>query len=140
MPDNSDAVKSATTLMDRQMTRMVRLVDDLLDVSRISRGKIELRMDRIDLVSAVNEVVDSARPMADGLEHKLTAALPDQPIYLDADPTRLAQLVGNLLHNACKFTPPGGSISLAIERKNPITRWYTCNQYGRTEFPRINFP
>jgi CheY-like chemotaxis protein len=104
--------------MDRQVVQMVRLVDDLLDVSRISRGKIELRMDRIELVSAVAEVVESVRPLADCLEQVLTTSLPDELIYLDADPTRLAQLVGNLLHNACKFTPPGGRISLSIERED----------------------
>ena len=116
MPDDAEAVKSATTLMDRQVVQMVRLVDDLLDISRISRGKIELRMERIELVSAVAEVVEAIRPFAQGLQHTLTTSFPAQPIELDADHTRLAQLVGNLLNNACKFTPPGGHIVLAVER------------------------
>jgi signal transduction histidine kinase len=116
MPEDVEAVKSATTLMDRQVVQMVRLVDDLLDVSRISRGKIELRMDRIELLSVVAEVVESTQPFASSLQHALTTDLPDAPIYIDADATRLAQLVGNLLHNACKFTPTGGRISLGVAR------------------------
>jgi PAS domain S-box-containing protein len=116
MPDHVEAVQSATTLMDRQIAQMVRLVDDLLDVSRISRGKIELRMSQLELVSAISEVVESVRPMACAMKHALTASLPSEPITLTADPTRLAQLVGNLLHNACKFTPPGGQISVRVER------------------------
>ena len=118
MPGDCEAVKSATTLMDRQLGQMVRLVDDLLDVSRISRGKIELRTDRVELVSAVAEVVETLRPLAASLEHELVTNLAGQQIHLNADPTRLAQLVGNLLHNACKFTPPGGRIELTVEREN----------------------
>jgi PAS domain S-box-containing protein len=116
MPDHVEAVQSATTLMDRQIAQMVRLVDDLLDVSRISRGKIELRVSQVELVSAVSEVVESIRPLASELKHALTSSLPSEPITVNADPTRLAQLVGNLLHNACKFTPPGGQISIRVER------------------------
>jgi CheY-like chemotaxis protein/two-component sensor histidine kinase len=118
MPDDCEAVKSATTLMDRQVGQMVRLVDDLLDVSRITRGKIELRMDRIELVSTVAEVAESIRPLAGSLQHELITSLPNDPIYLNADPTRLTQLIGNLLHNACKFTPQGGRIILKVEREN----------------------
>ena len=116
MPGDVEAVKSATALIDRQICQMVRLVDDLLDVSRISRGKIELRVHQVDLVLAVTEVVDSIRPLANNLEHDITTSFPGQPLYVDADPTRLAQLVGNLLNNACKFTPPRGRISLAVTR------------------------
>jgi signal transduction histidine kinase len=113
-PAGAEAVESATDLMDRQLAQLVRLVDDLLDVSRISRGKIELRLERVDLVSTVAEVVEALRPEAGRFEHDLTVSLPDGPLYVDADPTRLAQVVGNLLHNACKFTPPHGQISLFV--------------------------
>lgn len=115
MPEDTQTVRTATAMMDRQIGQMVRLVDDLLDVSRISRGKIELRMSRVEVVSAIEEVVESIRPVADGLEHSLTVSLPQREIYVNADPTRLTQLTGNLLNNACKFTPPGGCISVSVE-------------------------
>ena len=91
---------------------MVRLVDDLLDVSRISQGKIELRTGFVDLASIVNYAVETARPLCESKEHSLTVKLPPQPVYLNADPIRLAQVVGNLLNNACKFTDKGGRIWL----------------------------
>ncbi len=105
-------------MMERQVGQMVRLVDDLLDVSRISRGKIELRRERVEL--AIGRAPGRrGRPAAVGesMDHDLTVTLPPQPIYLDADPTRLAQVVGNLLNNACKFTERGGRISLTVERR-----------------------
>ena len=92
--------------MERHVGQMVRLVDDLLDVSRISRGKIELRVGRVELASAVHHAVEAARSLYENMEHELTVALPEQPVYLNADPTRLAQVIGNLLNNACKFTRP----------------------------------
>ena len=95
--------------------QMVRLVDDLLDVSRITRGKIELRKERVELAPVVTRPSKpSARSQSAG--HELTVTLPPQPVYLDADPTRLAQVVGNLLNNACKFTDRGGRIWLTVER------------------------
>ncbi|MGH8607985.1 MAG: ATP-binding response regulator, partial [Gammaproteobacteria bacterium] len=97
--------------------QMVRLVDDLLDVSRISRGKIELRKGRVELASAVNHAVEATKPLCERMNHELTVTLPPQPMYLNADPTRLAQVVGNLLTNACKFTDKGGRISLTVERE-----------------------
>jgi signal transduction histidine kinase/DNA-binding response OmpR family regulator len=115
---DADDVKSAAELMDRQVVQMVRLVDDLLDVSRISRGKIQLRMDRVELVSAITDVVEATRKFAASMELDLTTSFPSQPLFLNADPTRLAQLVGNLLHNASKFTPSGGRVSLTVEQGN----------------------
>jgi PAS domain S-box-containing protein len=112
------AVTSASEMMERQVSQMVRLVDDLLDVSRISRGKIELRRGRIELASAVNHAVEAIRSLAQSMEHDLIVTLPPQPMYLNADPTRLAQVVGNLLNNACKFTDKGGRISLTVERED----------------------
>ena len=98
-------------MLERQVGQIVRLVDDLLDVSRISRGKIELRKGRVELASAVNHAVEAAHSMVQCMDHELTVTLPPQPIYLNADPIRLAQVVGNLLNNACKFTNKGGRIS-----------------------------
>lgn len=110
------AVKSASAMMERQIGQMVRLVDDLLDVSRISRGNIELRKGRIELASAIQHAVEAARPFCELMQHVLTVTLPTQPAYLNADPTRLAQVIGNLLNNACKFTDKGGRIALMVER------------------------
>lgn len=109
------AVQSVSAMMERQIGQMTRLVDDLLDVSRISRGSIELRKEYVELVSAVQHAVEAAQPFCELLEHALTVTLPQQPVYLNADPTRLAQIVGNLLHNACKFTDKGGRIALIVE-------------------------
>ena len=112
---NSKPVTSACEMMDRQVRQMVRLVDDLLDVSRISRGKIELRRERVEVASIVHHAVEAARPMYTDMDHELTVTLPPQPVFLNADPTRLAQVVGNLLNNACKFTDKGGRISVTLE-------------------------
>jgi CheY-like chemotaxis protein/two-component sensor histidine kinase len=98
-------------MMGRQLGQLVRLVDDLLDVSRVSRGKIELRRGRVELTSVVQQAVEAVRALCEGKGHALTVAAP-APIYLSADPARLVQVVGNLLNNACKFTPKGGAISL----------------------------
>lgn len=113
-PDAGD--QPATRMMERQLDQMVRLVDDLLDVSRITRGKIELRRMPVELVSATNDAAEAIRPFCESMEHRLTVTLPPQPVYVDADPARLAQVIGNLLNNACKFTDRGGRISLAVER------------------------
>jgi signal transduction histidine kinase len=104
-------------MMERQIGQMVRLVDDLLDVSRISRGHIELRRGRVELAAAIQHAVEAARPSCELMEHALTVTLPTQPTYLSADPTRLAQVIGNLLNNACKFTDKGGRIALVVERE-----------------------
>lgn len=112
-----EAARSASEMMERQVGQMVRLVDDLLDVSRISRGKIELRLSRIELQSAIRQAVEAARPLIESLNHELTVTLPPQPLYLNADATRLAQVFGNLLNNACKFTERGGRISLSVEQE-----------------------
>jgi len=112
-----EAVQSATAMMERQVGQIVRLVDDLLDVSRISRGKIELRRVRIDLASAVYQAIEVVQPLCKTLEMILTVAMPSEPIFVFADPTRWAQVLGNLLDNACKFTDKGGQIWLTVERE-----------------------
>jgi PAS domain S-box-containing protein len=112
---DEEAVQSASEMMERQVGQMVRLVDDLLDVSRISRGKIELRRRCVELASIVHHAVEAIRPIVQSLSLELTVTLPPEPVYLDADPTRLAQVVGNLLTNACKFTEKGGRIWLTVE-------------------------
>jgi len=110
-------VKPATEMMQRQVGQMVRLVDDLLDMSRISRGKIQLRMEPVELASVVHHAVEAVRPLCESMDHELTVTLPPEPTYLNADPTRLAQVIGNLLNNASKFTEKGGRIRLTVGRE-----------------------
>ncbi len=107
----------ARAVMERQVLHMVRLIDDLLDVGRISHDKLELRRQRLDLGAVLRQAVEAAAPDIDRCGHDLTLALPREPIWLDADPVRLVQVVGNLLSNACKFTAPGGRIALRAERE-----------------------
>ena len=113
-----DPVKaeSSRAMMERQLKQMVRLVDDLLDVSRITTGKLELRKERVDLASVVRDAVEASRPLIDRQGHELTVTLPPGPVLLDADPTRLAQVFLNLLNNAAKYSEPGGHIRLSAGR------------------------
>ncbi len=103
-------------MMERQLGQMTRLVDDLHDVSRISRGKIELRKERTELGLILNQALESVRPLLDAKGHRLAVSLPPAPIGLDGDPARLAQVLGNLLNNACKFTPEHGDIQVLVTR------------------------
>ena len=110
------AAERVHEMMERQVCHMVRLVDDLLEVSRISRGKIELRRERIDLAAAVHSAVETSRPLIEAAHHQLAIALPPEPLALQADPVRLAQVIANLLNNAAKYTEEGGQIWLAARR------------------------
>src|SRR4051794_12744311 len=101
------AVAKSRDMMERQLSHLVRLVDDLLDISRISRNKLELRRSRVLLSDVVGNAVETARPVVEAAGHELTVSLPPEPIHLDADLTRLAQVLGNLLHNSAKYTRPG---------------------------------
>jgi CheY-like chemotaxis protein/two-component sensor histidine kinase len=115
--NDGDLIKQARATMDRQVSQMTRLIDDLLDLSRISRDKIELKRERLELASVVYHAVEASRPFCDSAGHELSVALPSEPIYLDADPVRLAQIIGNLLNNACKYTESGGNIWLSARRQ-----------------------
>lgn len=114
--NGAEALHSASELLERQVRQMARLVDDLLDVSRITRGKIELRRERIELAPLIHQAVEAVRVPYKSMNHELTVELPEQPIYLNADAARLTQVIGNLLNNACKFTDKGGHISLNVSR------------------------
>ncbi len=105
-------------MMDRQLTHMVRLIDDLLDVSRVSRGRIDLRRVRMSLQAAVNSALETSRPLIEGNEHRLVLDIPEAPLWVDGDLTRLAQVVSNLLNNAAKYTPAGGEIRLTVREQN----------------------
>ncbi len=107
---------SARDMIERQVNHLVRLVDDLLDVSRVSRGKITLRKAPLDLGAVVRQVVETTRPLLDARRHELTLTLPGEPVRVEGDFTRLAQVVGNLLNNAAKYTDEGGRIGLTVER------------------------
>jgi len=114
---DSAAVKSASEMLERQVAQMSRLVDDLLDLSRITRGKIELRTQRIELAPVIHQAVETVRPQYTGMNHELSVALPPHALYVDGDPARLAQVVSNLLNNACKFTDSGGRVWLTVEEE-----------------------
>ena len=107
---------AALGMFERQVGQLARLVDDLLDLSRVTRGKIVLRKQPVELLPIVEQAVEAARARYGGLDHELTVTLPTQPVYLSADPARLAQVIGNLLNNACKFTDPRGHIGLTVTR------------------------
>ncbi len=115
--DDRATVEQALVTMERQVSQMVRLVDDLLDVARINRGKIELRRERVGLKPVIDQAVEVCRPLLAKRRHELTLALPSQPVFLHADPARLAQILSNLLNNACNYTEPGGRIWFSAERQ-----------------------
>ncbi|MFO0845596.1 MAG: PAS domain-containing protein [Gemmataceae bacterium] len=112
-----DEVREAYSMMERQLEHLIRLVDDLLDVSRITRGMITLQKEAIELSSVVTRAVECARPLIDARGHRLEVRLPVGPMPLEGDPVRLTQVVLNLLNNAARYTPRGGAISLEVERE-----------------------
>ena len=118
-PQPLRALESLRPILERQVAHLVRLVDDLLDMSRIGLGKIELRRTRVLLANVVADAVETVRPAIDAAGLELQVALPDEPLYLDADLTRFAQVLGNLLHNAIKFTPSGGRVAIEARRDGP---------------------
>ncbi len=109
---NAAAMEEARNVLKRQLGHLVRLIDDLLEISRITRGKLQLRKERIELDSAVRSAVEATRPLVDAAGHELTISLPAEPVYLDADATRIAQILTNLLNNAAKYAEKGGHIWL----------------------------
>jgi PAS domain S-box-containing protein len=115
-PPSPTDVRWATNIIDRQTEHMTRLVNDLLDVARITRGTIELRRDRVEVSDILKGAVESSGTLLDKAHHRLKVSLPSEPIFLDGDLIRLTQIVANLLDNAAKYTDPGGRISLSAER------------------------
>jgi signal transduction histidine kinase len=106
----------SVAVIQRQIQHLVRMVDDLLDVSRITRGKVELRREPLDLRDPVRHAVDTLRPLVEAKDHELRLEIPPDPLPMDADVTRLEQVVGNLLRNAAKYTDPGGLIEVTLRR------------------------
>ena len=119
--DSGNEAIDAYGTMDRQLGQLVRLVDDLLDIGRITHGKLGLAKERVELAQIINQAVEAWRPLAESQEQRFSVSLPPRPIFLDADPARLVQVFGNLLNNACKFTPRGGSIWItAVEEGSAV--------------------
>jgi PAS domain S-box-containing protein len=109
-------VRTASEIIDRQVRHMVRLVDDLLDVSRITLGQVNLRHETVNLGAVLTDAIETVRPSIEEAEHRLNIHLPAESIQLEGDPTRLSQVFQNILNNAAKYTPKGGSITLRVER------------------------
>ncbi|MGB9991285.1 response regulator [Massilia sp. SM-13] len=112
-PSPSPSQENARQMILRQTDHMVRLVDDLLDVSRISQGKITLRRAPVELSTVLRTAVETSQPNIVSRHHQLDVQLPESEVWLDGDSVRLAQVIGNLLNNAAKFTPPGGRVTLS---------------------------
>ena len=113
---DADKRGHAVAILDRQASHMTRLVDDLLDASRIGSGKIVLRLEDVDLTGVLRQAVDTSRPLVEAAGHTLAIDVPSDTVLLRADPVRLAQVVSNLLNNAAKYTPQGGRIVLRARR------------------------
>jgi len=116
-PDSKSAMLELLPMIERQVAHMARLLDDLLDVSRITRGAIELREERVDLRAAVQIGVEANRPLIERLHHDFSVSVPSDPLWLDGDPARLVQIVTNLLNNAANYSPRGSSIDVTAQRE-----------------------
>lgn len=138
--DNEALNDQARSMMERQISLMSRLVEDLLDVSRISRGKLELRRELVDLRSVVRSAVESSSPSIEARGHELQIDCPPYPVWVDVDPARMVQVLTNLLNNAAKYTPEGGWIRLSLKRHGHEAWLQVCdNGIGipRDVLPRI---
>lgn len=114
--DDREVRNRAVDTMERQLGQMVRLVDDLLDMNRITHDRLELRKRRVELAHVIEQAIESSRPLAESADHDVQAIVPSEPIYLHADAARLEQVFANLLNNSCKYTNPGGKITISAKR------------------------
>lgn len=121
-PKKPEQLKPSVDTIARQVDHMTHLINDLLDVARITSGKIELRRRRVDLRDVIDRAIETVRPQIDAEQHSLATELPKEPLFVDGDPVRLAQVVGNLLHNAIKYTEPGGKLQLRLQRDGDSAR------------------
>jgi CheY-like chemotaxis protein len=117
-PHDRDAMARVHAMMDRQLGHLIHLVDDLLDIARITRGKIELKKQPVLLPTIVTMAVETSTALVEGHGHRLVVELPPDPLELEADVTRLVQVLSNLLNNAAKYTPAGGTITLSAWRED----------------------
>ena len=126
---DKDSVHTASAIIERQIAQMVHLVDDLLDISRITKNKIELRRQRVDLSAIIAQAIETSRPALESAQQELTIKLPPQSPQLNADPVRLAQVFSNLINNSCKYSDPNGHIWLTAEQ-NGDEVWVTVKDTG----------
>jgi PAS domain S-box-containing protein len=119
-PSNAAVVEQVRGTMQRQVAHMVRLIDDLLDVSRIARDKLDLQKENIELATIIHHALEACAPLIQRAGHVLTVELPDEPIQVKGDPVRLTQVFGNLLANACKYSEPGGQVGIHVARRDAI--------------------
>jgi PAS domain S-box-containing protein len=117
MRTNDPIIEQSGNIIDRQVGVMVRLVDDLLDIARITKGKLRLTKEQVELRVVVNHAAESARPLMDARKHDFSVSLPTEPIWIEADPARLEQVVVNLLNNAAKYTDTGGLIRMTVSQE-----------------------
>jgi PAS domain S-box-containing protein len=117
MQTNDPIIEQAGNIIDRQVSLMVKLVDDLLDISRITKGKLRLTKEQVELRNVINNAAESARPFMDARRHDFSVSLPTEPLWVHADPARIEQVIINLLNNAAKYTDAGGLISLSASRE-----------------------
>ncbi len=117
MKTNDPLIEQAGNIIDRQVGLMVQLVDDLLDISRVTKGKLRLTKEQVELRVVVNDAAESVRPLMDARKHEFSVSLPIEPIWVEADPARMEQVVVNLLNNAAKYTDPGGLIRMTVNRE-----------------------
>jgi two-component system CheB/CheR fusion protein len=110
----------ALAILERQVSTMARLVDDLLDISRITLSQIELRKARVDVAGLVNEVVEQNMTYCEARDQRLSLDVPPRPVFVEGDRVRLEQILANLLHNASKYTQPGGEISVTVEERDAV--------------------
>ncbi len=116
MKTEDPILQQAGSIIERQVGQMVRLVDDLLDISRMTKGKLRLRTERVELRVLANLAAESVRPLMDVRRHDFSVSLPTEPIWVEGDPARLEQTLTNLLNNAAKYTEPGGCIWMVVSR------------------------
>jgi PAS domain S-box-containing protein len=110
-----DLLRRVHDTLSRQLKQLTRLVDDLLDLNRVARNEVEVRMTQVELAQVLHQALETSRPLIDAAGHQLRVTLPQNPVYLRADPGRLTQIFGNLINNSCKYTPPGGEIRVTAE-------------------------
>ncbi len=111
------AMERGRAMVERQVKQLVRLIEDLLDISRITRGKVQLRKEQVEVARVVQSALETCQPFLERGGQRLKVDLPRRPLVIEADPARLAQVLINLLHNAAKYTDPGGQIGLTVERQ-----------------------
>jgi PAS domain S-box-containing protein len=114
--DEEPATRRVHEMMERQVNHLVRLVDDLLEMSRITSGKIDLRKEPVEIATVIRSAVETSTPLIDAGGHQIATSLPLEPLTVEADPVRLSQVIANLLNNAAKYTEPGGQIWLTVSR------------------------